>query len=70
MIKNNEIDEIITIEENKNLVPIIKYEYDIKILNCILGKKYMLLDGIQNFIYNKTNNNLLTSKFSLYSWNK
>ena len=55
MIENNEIDEIITIEENKNLVPIIKYEYDIKILNCILCKKYILLDGIQNFIYNKTN---------------
>lgn len=82
MIKNNEIYEIITIEENKNLVPIIKYEYDIKIkrivtkhiiypntnknitkypvtyendikiLNCILGQKYMSLDGIQNFIYN------------------
>lgn len=105
MIENNEIDEIITIEENKteenkNLVPIIKYEYDIKIkrivtkhiiypdtnknitkypvtygkdikiLNCILGQKYMSLDGIQNFIYNTTNNNLLTSKGSLYSWNK
>lgn len=105
MIKNNEIDEIITIEENKteenkNLTPIIKYEYDIeikrkvtkyiiypdtkknitkypvtygnniKILNCILGQKYMSLDGIQNFIYDTTNNNLLTSKGSFYSWNK
>ena len=35
MIKNNEIDEIITIEENKteenkNLTPIIKYKYDIE----------------------------------------
>ena len=105
MIENNEIDEIITIEENKteenkNLTPIIKYEYDIKIkrivtkhiiypdvkknitkyrvtygnnikiLNCILGQKYMSLDGIQNFIYDTTNNNLLTSKGSLYAWNK
>lgn len=105
MIKNNEIDEVITIEENKteenkNLTPIIKYEYDIeikrkvtkyiiypntkknitkypvtygksiKILNCILGQKYMSLDGIQNFIYDTTNNNLLTSKGSFYSWNK
>lgn len=105
MIKNNEIDEIITIEENKteenkNLTPIIKYEYDIeikrkvtkyiiypdtkknitkypvtygnniKILNCILGQKYMSLDGIQKFIYDTTNNNLLTSKGSFYSWNK
>ena len=102
MIKNNEIDEIITIEENKtdenkNLIPIIKYEYDIeikrkvtkhiiypdvkknitkypvtygnniKILNCILGQKYMSLDSIQNFIYDATNNNLLTSKGSFYS---
>lgn len=105
MIKNNEIDEVITIEENKteenkNLTPIIKYEYDIeikrkvtkyiiypdtkknitkypvtygnniKILNCILGQKYMSLDGIQKFIYDTTNNNLLTSKGSFYSWNK
>ena len=105
MIENNEIDEIITIEENKteenkNLTPIIKYEYDIKIkrivtkhiiypdvkknitkypvtygnnikiLNCILGQKYMSLDGVQNFIYDTTNNNLLTSKGSLYAWNK
>lgn len=100
MIKNNEIDEIITIEENKNLTPIIKYEYDIeikrkvtkyiiypnvkknitkypviygnniKILSSILGQKYMSLDGIQNFIYDSTNSNLLTSKGSIYSWNK
>lgn len=105
MIKNKEIDEVITIEENKteenkDLVPIIRYEYDIeirrivtkhiiyptkkqnitkypviygnniKIYNCILGQKYMSLDGIQNFIYDTTNNNLLTSKGSFYSWNK
>ena len=105
MIQKGEIDEIITIEENKNdknknFNPIIKYEYDIKIkrivtkyiiypnikknitkypvtygnnikiLNCILGQKYMSLDGIQNFIYDTTNNNLLTSKGSFYSWNK
>ena len=105
MIENNEIDEIITVEENKteenkNLTPIIKYEYDIKIkrivtkhiiypntkknitkypvtygnnikiLNCLLNQKYMSLDGIQGFIYDATNNNLLTSKGSFYSWNK
>lgn len=105
MIKNKEIDEIITVEENKteenkNLIPIIRYEYDIeikrivtkhiiypnkkqniakypviygnniKILNCLLGQKYMSLDGIQNFIYDTTNNSLLTSKGSFYSWNK
>lgn len=105
MIKNKEIDEVITIEENKtegnkDLVPIIIYEYDIeirrivtkhiiyptkkqnitkypviygnniKIYNCILGQKYMSLDGIQNFIYDTTNNNLLTSKGSFYSCNK
>ena len=93
MINNNEIDEIITVEENKteenkNLTPIIKYEYDIKIkrivtkhiiypdtkknitkypvtygnsikiLNCILSQKYMSLDGIQNFIYDTTNNSI------------
>lgn len=105
MINNNEIDEIITIEENKNeanknLTPIIKYEYDIeikrivkkyviypdtktnitkypvtygnniKILNCLLGQRYVSLDGIQKLIYDITNNVLLTSKGSLYSWNK
>ena len=40
LIQNNEIDEIITIEENKteenkNLTPIIKYEYDIKIKRIV-----------------------------------
>ena len=30
----------------------------------------MSLDSIQNFIYDTTNNNLLTSKGSFYSWNK
>ena len=30
----------------------------------------MSLDGIQNFIYDTTNNNLLISKGSFYSWNK
>ena len=103
--KNKEIDEVITVEENKteenkDLTPIIRYEYDIeikrivtkhiiypakkqnitkypviygnniKIYNCILGQKYMSLDGIQNFIYDTTNNNLLISKGSFYSWNK
>ena len=30
----------------------------------------MSLDEIQSFIYDTTNNNLLTSKGSFYSWNK
>lgn len=30
----------------------------------------MSLDGIKKFIYDTTNNNLLTSKGSFYSWNK
>ena len=30
----------------------------------------MSLDGIQKFIYDTTNNNLLTSKGSFYAWNK
>lgn len=105
MINNGEIDEIITIEENKNknnknLTPIIRYEYDIKIkrivtkyiiypdkkinisnypviygnnikaLECLLNQKYMSLDGIQSIIYDATNNQILTSKGSLYDWNK
>ena len=36
----------------------------------MLNQKYMSLDGIQNFIYDTTNNNLFTSKGSFYSWNK
>ncbi len=41
MIKNNEIDEVITIEENKTetnktLTPIIKYEYDIEIKRKVI----------------------------------
>lgn len=105
LINNGEIDEVIIIEENKNevnkdLKPIIRYEYDveikrivrkhviysdkptnisnypviygenIKIIECLLNQKYMSLDGIQNFIYEATNNKILTSKGSLYMWNK
>lgn len=105
LIDNGEIDEIIIIEENKNesnkdLTPIIRYEYDIEIkrivtkhivypnkttniskypviygnhvkaIQCLLNQKYMSLDGIQSFIYDVTNNKILTSKGSLYSWNK
>ena len=29
----------------------------------------MLLDGIQSFIYDSTNNKKLTSKGSFYAWN-
>ncbi len=105
LISNGEIDEVITIEENKNnnnkyFTPIIRYEYDIKIkrivtkhviypdkpsnisnypaiygnnvktIGCLLNQKYMSLDGVQSFIYDTTNNKLLTSKGSLYMWNK
>lgn len=53
MIENNEIDEIITIEENKtddnkNLTPIIKYEYDIKIKRIVT----------KHIIYPNTNKNI------------
>lgn len=105
LIDNGEIDEVITIEENKNdsnknLTPIIRYEYDIeikrivtkhviypdkptnisnypvvygnniKVIGCLLNQKYMSLDGIQSFIYDAVNNKILTSKGSLYAWNK
>lgn len=105
LINNGEIDEVITVEENKNnenkhLTPIIKYEYDIKIkrivtkhiiypnkninitncpviygnnikvIQCLLNQKYMSLDGIQSFVYDASNNKLLTSKGSFYAWNK
>ena len=105
LISDGEIDEIITVESNKNnnnknLKPIIRYEYDIKIkrivtkyiiypdkktnisnypviygnsiksIECLLNQKYMSLDGIQSFLYDTTNNNILTSKGSLYAWNK
>lgn len=105
LIDDGEIDEIITIEENKNesnnhLTPIIRYEYDIEIkrivtkhiiypnkitniskypviygnrfkaIQCLLNQKYMSLDGVQSFIYDVTNNKILTSKGSLYAWNK
>ena len=57
-------------KKNINKYPV-TYGNNIKILNCILGQKYMSLDGIQKFIYDTTsNNNLLTSKGSFYSWNK
>ncbi len=46
------------------------YGNNIKVIECLLNQKYMSLDGIQSFIYDATNNNILTSKGSLYSWNK
>lgn len=105
LIQNGEIDEVITVVENKNefnknLKPIIRYEYDVKIkrivtkhiiypeketnisyypvvygnnikvIECLLNQKYMSLDGIQTFLYDATNNKMLTSKGSFYSWNK
>ncbi len=105
LINRGEVDEVITIEENKNdnnqsFTPVIRYEYDIKIkriitkhiiypdrpinisnypviygnniktISCLLNQRYMSLDGIQAFIYDTTNNQLLTSKGSFYAWNK
>lgn len=105
MINNGQIDEVIVVEENKNndnknLKPIIQYEYDveikrivtkhviypevksnishypvtygnnIKVIECLLNQKCMSLDGIQSFLYDATNNQLLTSKGSFYAWNK
>lgn len=105
MIKKGEIDEVIVIEENKNdknknLTPIIRYEYDIQIkrivtkhviypdkslnissypviygnnikaISCLLNQRYISLDGIQTFLYDITNNQILTSKGSFYAWNK
>ena len=105
LIDEGQIDEVITIEENKNefnqfFKPIIRYEYDVEIkqivtkhiiypnkptnisnypviygnniktIECLLNQKYMSLDGIQSFIYDSTNNKILTSKGSFYSWNK
>lgn len=104
LIANGEIDDIITVEENKNdnnkfYTPIIRYEYDVQIkriltkhiiypdkptnisnypviygnnikaIGCLLNQKYMSLDGIQSFIYDSTNNKILTSKGSFYAWN-
>ena len=55
MINNGEIDEIITIEENKNknnknLTPIIRYEYDIKIKRIVT--KYIIYPDKQINISN------------------
>lgn len=52
--------------ENKPVI----YGNNIKVIECLLNQKYMSLDGIQAFLYDATNNQLLTSKGSFYSWNK
>lgn len=46
------------------------YGNNIKVIECLLNQRYMSLDGIQSFIYDSTNNQILTSKGSLYTWNK
>ena len=46
------------------------YGNNIKVIECLLNQRYMSLDGIQSFIYDSTNNQLLTSKGSFYTWNK
>ncbi len=48
----------------------VTYGDNIKTIECLLYQKYMSLDGIQSFFHDSTNNNLLTSKGSFYSWNK
>lgn len=70
-IKRIVTKHIIYPDTKKNITKYpVTYGNNIKILNCMLGQKYMSLDGIQNFIYDTTNNNFLTSKGSFYSWNK
>ena len=54
---------------NINYYPV-TYGNNIKVIQCLLNQKYMSLEGIQAFIYDTTNNKLLTSKGSFYSWNK
>lgn len=46
------------------------YGNGIKAMGCLLNQKYMSLDGIQAFLYDSTNNKILTSKGSFYMWNK
>ena len=46
------------------------YGNNIKVIECLLNQKYMSLDGIQSFMYDTTNNQILTSKGSFYVWNK
>ena len=48
----------------------VTYGNNIKVIECLLNQKYMSLDGIQSFICDATNNNILTSKGSFYAWNK
>lgn len=56
-------------QTNIKKYPVI-YGNNIKVIECLLNQKYMSLDGIQSFIYDSTNNQLLTSKGSFYAWNK
>ena len=56
-------------QTNISSYPVI-YGNNIKVIECLLNQKYMSLDGIQSFIYDFTNNKLLTSKGSFFSWNK
>lgn len=46
------------------------YGNNIKAIVCLLNQRYMSLDGIQTFLYDTTNNQLLTSKGSFYVWSK
>lgn len=56
-------------ETNIDNYPVI-YGDNIKVMECLLNQRYMSLDGIQGFLYESTNNQLLTSKGSFYTWNK
>ena len=44
---------------------LVTYGNNIKVIRCLLNQKYMSLDGIKAFIYDKTNNKLSISKGSL-----
>lgn len=48
MIKNNEIDEIIMIEKNKTLSPIIKYEYDVEIKRKVIKQSFILINQFKS----------------------
>lgn len=56
-------------EMNIDHYPVI-YGNNIKVIECLLNQRYMSLDGIQAFLNDATNNQLLTSKGSFYAWNK
>ena len=57
------------VQTNIKNYPVV-YGNNIKVIECLLNQKYMSLDSVQSFLYDSTNNQLLTSKGSFYAWNK